>query len=29
LFGLYIGLMAWGGLYLRDPALRALMPIRN
>jgi hypothetical protein len=29
LFGLYIGVMAWGGLYLRDPALRALMPIRN
>ena len=29
LFGLYIGLMAWGGLYLRDPALRAMMPIRN
>ncbi len=29
LFGLYIGLMAWGGLYLRNPALRALMPIRN
>ncbi len=29
LFGLYIGLMAWGGLYLRDPALRARMPIRN
>jgi hypothetical protein len=29
LFGLYIGVMAWGGLYLRDPALRALLPIRN
>lgn len=29
LFGLYIGVMAWGGLYLRDPALRALMPIRT
>jgi hypothetical protein len=29
LFGLYIGVMAWGGLYLRDPALRALFPIRN
>jgi hypothetical protein len=28
LFGLYIGVMAWGGLYLRDPALRALLPIR-
>jgi hypothetical protein len=29
LFGLYLGLMAWGGLYLRDPALRALLPIRR
>ena len=29
LFGLYIGLMAWGGLYLRDPALRALLPMRT
>jgi hypothetical protein len=29
LFGLYVGLMAWGGLYLRDPALRALLPIRT
>ena len=28
LFGLYLGLMAWGGLYLRDPALRALLPWR-
>ena len=28
LFGLYIGLMAWSGLYLRDPRLRALIPIR-
>ena len=28
LFGLYLGLMAWGGLYLRDPALRALVPWR-
>ena len=26
LFGLYLGLLAWGGLYLRDPRLRALMP---
>src|SRR3978361_2056613 len=24
LFGLYVGLLAWGGLYLRDPRLRAL-----
>ena len=29
LFGLYIGLMAWGGLYLRDSALRALLPMRT
>ena len=28
LFGLYLGLMAWGGLYLRDPALRTLLPWR-
>ncbi|MGM4907997.1 DoxX family protein [Tardiphaga sp. 866_E4_N2_1] len=29
LFGFYIGVMAWGGLYLRDPAMRAMIPIRN
>jgi hypothetical protein len=29
LFGLYLGLMAWGGLYLRDAALRALIPLRR
>lgn len=23
------GLMIWGGLYLRDPRLRALLPLRN
>ncbi|WP_426958816.1 DoxX family protein [Muricoccus radiodurans] len=28
LFGLYIGLIAWGGLWLRDPRLRALLPLR-
>jgi len=28
LFGVYIGLLAWGGLWLRDPALRALLPYR-
>jgi hypothetical protein len=27
LFGVYLGLMVWGGLYLRDPRLRALMPV--
>jgi hypothetical protein len=26
LFGVYLGLMAWGGLYLRDPRVRALIP---
>ena len=29
LFGLYLGLMAWGGLYLRDARLRALIPLRR
>jgi hypothetical protein len=29
LFGVYLGLMAWGGLWLRDPALRALIPLRR
>jgi hypothetical protein len=28
LFGLYLGLLLWGGLYLRDPRLRTLIPIR-
>lgn len=27
LFGLYLGLMVWGGLYLRDRRLRALIPL--
>lgn len=27
-FGLYLGLLAWGGLYLRDPRLRRLIPVR-
>ena len=26
LFSLYLGLFMWGGLWLRDPALRALFP---
>lgn len=25
LFGLYVGLVAWGGLYLRSPELRAIL----
>ncbi|HEV2673103.1 MAG TPA: DoxX family protein [Aliidongia sp.] len=29
LFGVYLGVLAWGGLWLRDPALRALMPVRR
>ena len=28
-FGLYLGLFAWGGLWLRDPALRRLLPVRR
>ena len=26
LFGVYLGLMVWGGLYLRDHRIRALIP---
>lgn len=29
LFGLYLGLMVWGWLYLRDGNLRALLPFRR
>jgi hypothetical protein len=29
LFGVYLGLMLWGGLWLRDPRLRALIPLRT
>jgi len=29
LFGVYVGLMVWGGLYLRDPRLRRLLPLRE
>ena len=29
LFGFYLGLMLWGGLWLRDRNLRALMPWRH
>jgi DoxX-like family len=28
LFGVYIGIVMWAGLYLRDPALRAIFPLR-
>jgi hypothetical protein len=27
LFGVYLGVMLWGGLYLRDERLRALIPL--
>jgi hypothetical protein len=29
LFGFYLGLMVWGGLWLRDQNLRALLPFRR
>jgi DoxX-like family len=29
LFGLYLGLMVWGGLWLRDRSLRSLVPFRR
>jgi hypothetical protein len=29
LFGVYLGLLMWGGLWLRDPALRALLRLRR
>lgn len=29
LFGVYLGLFLWGGLYLRDEKLRALFPLRR
>jgi hypothetical protein len=29
LFGLYLGVLMWAGLWLRDPALRTLMPLRH
>lgn len=28
LFGVYLGLFAWGGLWLRDPRVRAMIPFR-
>jgi hypothetical protein len=27
LFGIYFGILVWGGLYLRNEGLRALMPL--
>ena len=29
LFGASFGVLVWGGLYLRDPQLRSLMPLRR
>ena len=29
LFGVYLGVLLWGGLYLRDARLRELIPLRR
>lgn len=29
LFGFYMGVVAWAGLYLRDPRVRQLLPVRR
>lgn len=29
LFGVYLGLLVWGGLFLRDERVRALIPLRR
>lgn len=29
LFGVYLAVLAWGGLFLRDPRIRALLPLRS
>jgi hypothetical protein len=29
LFPVYIGMMLWGALWLRDPRVRALLPLRS
>ena len=29
LFSVYLGLFMWGGLWLRDPSVRALFPVRR
>jgi hypothetical protein len=29
LFGVYLGVMLWGGLWLRDPRVRAMIPFRT
>ena len=29
LFGVYLGVIVWGGLWLREPRIRALLPLRD
>ena len=29
LFGVYLGVFVWAGLYLRDPRIRTLLPLRR
>lgn len=29
LFGVYVGAIVWAGIYLREPRLRALIPVRQ
>lgn len=29
LFPIYVGIFVWGGLYLRDPLVRSIMPVRR
>lgn len=29
LFGVYLAVLAWGGLFLRDSRIRALLPLRS
>jgi hypothetical protein len=29
LFSIYLGLLMWGGLWLRDPQVRAMFPVRR
>jgi hypothetical protein len=28
LFGVYLGILVWGGLWFRDPQVRTLLPLR-
>jgi hypothetical protein len=29
MFGVYVGVIVWGGLWLRDPRIRALLPLAH